>query len=477
MKVLPVRIKGMTISNFKNVVSGHLDFLNDKKIYKASVLGLYGQNGSGKTAMIDSLDLLKNALCGMPIPEKYADYINVDSEYATIEFEFSLAGDIDVIPVFYQFSIRAFIDESQQNTEGQKNEGSKKQVMVFNEILKCPILSDKKAKIGRLIDTQTDLFTPIPKKNLLVGKDKALELELMVSKKITSVQSRSFIFSKELLTAIRNRAEKGVDQFEEKDEFFYYASIIESLVNFGNNGLFVINTTTSGLISLNAQPISFKYREESIGAQGTIMIPLESSVLIGSQEKDITEKVILNMNTVLSQIVPGLTIGLNLLATETMSNGSVGYRIQLISNKNNKTIPLKYESEGIKKIVSILNLLIVVYNNESITVAIDELDSGIFEYLLGEILKIISEKGKGQLIFTSHNLRPLETLDKGFVAFTTTNPENRYVRIVGVKENNNLRDFYYRDITLGEQKESLYDYTNNSEIAFAFRDAGAYCGS
>ena len=57
---------------------------------------------------------------------------------------------------------------------------------------------------------------------------------------------------------------------------------------------------------------------------------------------------------------------------------------------------MRYESEGIKKIVSILQLLIVVYNNDSITVAIDELDSGIFEYLLGEILRIISEKGNGQ---------------------------------------------------------------------------------
>lgn len=36
-----------------------------------------------------------------------------------------------------------------------------------------------------------------------------------------------------------------------------------------------------------------------------------------------------------------------------------------------------------------------MYNNPSITVVIDELDSGIFEYLLGEILKIISEKGQG----------------------------------------------------------------------------------
>ena len=66
------------------------------------------------------------------------------------------------------------------------------------------------------------------------------------------------------------------------------------------------------------------------------------------------------------------------------------------------------------------------------------MDAGIFEYLLGELLKVISEKGKGQLIFTSHNLRPLETIDKGFIAFTTVNPENRYIRFVNVKEGSNI---------------------------------------
>ena len=108
----------------------------------------------------------------------------------------------------------------------------------------------------------------------------------------------------------------------------------------------------------------------------------------------------------------------------------------------------------------------------AVTVAIDELDSGVFEYLLGEMLNIISEKGKGQLIFTSHNLRPLETIDKGFIAFTTTNQKNRYIRLTNVKGTNNLRDFYYRDIVLGEQSEQVYNPTNNFEIALAFREAG-----
>lgn len=104
------------------------------------------------------------------------------------------------------------------------------------------------------------------------------------------------------------------------------------------------------------------------------------------------------------------------------------------------------------------------------------LDAGIFEYLLGEILKIISEKGKGQLIFTSHNLKPLETIDKNFIAFTTTNPENRFIRMTNVKKNNNLRDFYYKDIILGEQSEKVYDTTNNLEISLAFREAGEFIG-
>ena len=46
--------------------------------------------------------------------------------------------------------------------------------------------------------------------------------------------------------------------------------------------------------------------------------------------------------------------------------------------------------------------------------------------------------------------------------------------MVNVKTSNNLRDFYYRDIMLGEQNEELYKSTNNVEISYAFRKTGAY---
>ena len=54
-----VRIEQVEIRNFKNVVHGIIGFKNTHKSYKASVLGLYGQNGSGKTALIDVIDILK----------------------------------------------------------------------------------------------------------------------------------------------------------------------------------------------------------------------------------------------------------------------------------------------------------------------------------------------------------------------------------------------------------------------------------
>ena len=81
------------------------------------------------------------------------------------------------------------------------------------------------------------------------------------------------------------------------------------------------------------------------------------------------------------------------------------------------------------------------------------------------------------MIFTSHNLRPLETIDKGFIAFTTTNPDQRYIRMTNVKSTNNLRDFYYRDIMLGEQNEPVYEPTNNYDIALALREAGDSVGA
>jgi len=465
-----IRIENIEIENFKNVKYGSICLENQRKNYKASILGLYGQNGSGKTALIDSLSLLKHLLMGQPVPSKFAECINVDADKATFSFLFKIiCNNNDSIhneyKVKYKFSIRKDIDENVSNLEQNK----KFKVTIFNELLAASIKNTElKTRFTTLIDTDSlKVFKPVSKYKELIGSNKNLETNLLVSKKITEKTSRSFIFSKELLTAIQSHCSQ-VD----------YLNIYKALVKYGNFELFIIDTAASGLISINAGlPFAFTYEEKGQKSVGTFTLQLNGVSVIPKDALEIVKKSVASMNFVLKEIVPKLVIDVKKLGTQIQENGIETCIIQLLSLKNNKVIPLQYESDGIKKIISILNLLINVYNKPSITVAIDELDAGIFEYLLGELLRIIAEKGKGQLIFTSHDLRPLETLDRGFIAFTTTNPEHRYIRLTNVKTNNNLRDFYYRDIILGEQNEPVYEPTNNSDIALAFKEAGVYLGA
>lgn len=478
-----VRITNVAIKNFKNVNFGELSFVNNRKNFKASILGLYGQNGSGKTALIDALELLKYALCAMEVPDKFADFINVDSDSAEISYSFDITLNETIYPVVYRLALGREIVQVDGNAELFIEEESKYKVKILNEEFHCQTRTpDGKLRMGKMIDTKSTatVFVPVSKYELLVGRSKETSTDLLVSKKLSQKTAKTFVFSKDLLNAVRSNAANQNAGDEKKTEVSHYLTLLEALVEFGNIELFVINTANAGLISLNTQPLVFKIRSkenEAKGTLGTIALLIDKPSMIPEDMYHVTETVIENMNIVLEKIIPGLTIAVKDLGNQTMPNGMIGKRVELVSRKNSREIPLKYESEGIKKIVSILQLLVVVYNQESITVAIDELDSGVFEYLLGEILRIISEKGKGQLIFTSHNLRPLETIDRGFVAFTTTNPDKRYIRLANVKENHNLRDFYYRDIMLGEQDEAVYDLTNNAEIALAFREAGESIGS
>ena len=50
--------------------------------------------------------------------------------------------------------------------------------------------------------------------------------------------------------------------------------------------------------------------------------------------------------------------------------------------------------------------------------------------------------------------------------------KNRYINLTGVGANNNNRDFYIKSLTIGGQKEELYDDEDLDSIGYAFRRAG-----
>ena len=187
---------------------------------------------------------------------------------------------------------------------------------------------------------------------------------------------------------------------------------------------------------------------------------------------ELLKQIVGEINIVLATIIPGMTLDIKDYGQQLVENGGVGRKVDLTSRRGEMEIPIRFESDGIVKIISILNVLIRAYSDPGICLVVDELDAGIYEYLLGELLDIFNKGAKGQLIFTSHNLRALEMLGNDSILFSTANPDNRYIRMEHTGNSLNLRDAYIRSITLGGQQECIYTDTDSIKIARSFRKAG-----
>ena len=453
-----IRLSSISLENIKNVKKGTISmpYANEKKnsYSGAEVLGIYGQNGSGKTAVVDALHFLQHFIIGDEIDNRILDYIDSDSDKASVNTEFKIYRDDVVYEVGYYVEIA-------------KGESS---VYVNKESLNCAVNSDGERTNKNVFieysrsDTDT-VFKPQKRFDELTGKDKEIFLDLLVAKKMAEKSNCSYIFgenSREIFFANSNEL------------FLQYAFVISSLYEFALKDLFVIRTSHSGAISANILlPMAFRVDKETVGMKGDLAISLTEPVVLDLERKELLYDIVKQINTVLYTIIPGMKIEVNDYGMQALDSGEDGYKLELMSIRDGKkAIPIRMESEGIIKIISILNALIQAFGNPSICLVIDELDAGIFEYMLGEILEIFNKSAKGQLIFTSHNLRALEMLDKNSLMFSTVNANNRYIHFKNVKGTNNLRKMFIRSITLGGQDEDIYEQTDSLKIARAFRKAG-----
>lgn len=472
MRNMKVRIETISLENFKNVEKGTISFMPGPHGEAASILGVYGQNGSGKTALIDAVEILQKVITGSELNSAEYNYIMADKPWARLDFMFSIEDEErgEKGTIWYSFKLKKELKEAEEQplavreTKQTKQDEDPYQTVVFDEGIDFSLeTATEKQRRQTMIKTDTDdIFEPKNKQNAVVGNDTQAYMKLMVEKELALRTGKSFAWHHKLASA-----------FSKSKEYKKFGEFLGEVRGFARNKLYIVNAGPSGGVRASYLPLPFFIADDHMVNPRFFTCPLNEAALMSYSDVQALKGLLPSLNLVLGQLVPGLAIDVKEFGEELDRRGETQVRIQLISVRNGKEIPLKYESEGIKKLLSVLQLLIVMYNFPTVTVVIDELDAGIFEYLLGELLGVIAMYGKGQLMFTSHNLRALETLDKNFVAFTTTNPMNRYIRMQYVKPNNNLRDFYYRNIVLGGQKDELYDETDSNQIAIAMRKAGA----
>ena len=97
-----IRLSMLEIENIKNVQYGKIEFARGRK---GSILGIYGQNGSGKTVVVDCMVRLKCLRSGGRMAARFYHYINALAETARVQYGFEIWTDAKTMYAVYEVEI------------------------------------------------------------------------------------------------------------------------------------------------------------------------------------------------------------------------------------------------------------------------------------------------------------------------------------------------------------------------------------
>lgn len=457
-----VRLKGVSFRNIKNIKNASIDFPIEKNIDKNgrnNIFGIYGPNGSGKTSLINCLGVLKKIVCEIPLSINEYNLIDVNSKTAELSFSF----DTRITKGSYFLTYMVVLEKNVVFVNGKDT----KTVTIKSEKLKYkPIdnLGKENKNLSALIEIDSttaigkDMLKPTNYYSKLMSDPSFFDSVVRLSVG-TRATGQTFIFKHEFLNVL----------FKNKEFDEIYKMLIKQIKFFGMANLFVIDQVNNNNVSLN---LGYRHVDERRAYISTGTININGVSRLSEEEFIYYEKSINEANHILEKLIPGVSIKAQKLRDNLMPNGDKGIDFILVSYRKengDKAIPFSCESNGIRSIFSVLSLVVAAYNNPSVCIAIDEFDAGVFEHLLGLIVKVYAESGKGLFIFTSHNLRPLEVLNPSNIFFTTKE-NNLFEHTTYIRKELNKRNAYLRLMSISDS-DSIYltDEAKEHILRNAFR--------
>lgn len=449
------KILSLDFRHLKNTNHGHIDFLSiDDFIHNEdsspNVFGIYGQNGSGKSTAILALEIVQSLWQGRPLRDEIGLNISGWSEDADVTLSLAFEFSRQCFECDYFVRLKKLPDGGfsvdQETLTSKYFEG--------RWLKYAPTYS-----VGQSLDPGTIFGSDTNLKSL------AHSLLVDTAKSLGSCLAtrRSVMFDLALRNAIAAK---------KNPETTKLCDFISKLSNWAMGSFIVSSVVDQGCIeTLGLLPLRIRHTDATGGLTGAIPINLFGCNSIPTNLFQNVQEALEQFNIVVPAFLPNAKIKIRPIDDPSKTEpGKTTF--ELMSIVNGYPIPLRNESDGTKRIISLCSSLFACYGDDAVVMVVDEFDAGIFEYLFGEIIEVLSKGAVGQLVFTSHNLRPLEILAPKSLILTTTDPDNRYEFFKGLKSSNNPRDVYLRNAFLRQDEDHFYQHTSEYEITKAFMKIG-----
>jgi len=423
-------IKSIEIKNFKTIKDSKIEF-------KRNLSAIYGPNGTGKTAIIEVLDIMK------------LYFVNPFMKCETLEKKIlkgiSIGEKNLIIDVIFS------IDEFDYKILVEFNKYTDDSLYVSREELSFKETNSKRK------------FKNIVK---IVNNENLLSPEIYIE---NSTKNNFDILEKSILSHIEGGAKRFINDFANLSS---YLSLIMKYANIKDGEkvsvpekLSLVMTHFSKIEKIFLDMVIITLEEQALynlnllipmnihtnKVHGTLAVNYRDSIgnIYTEKEAEILEETVKEINSIFSTIIPNSKLSTERKIT-SLEGEELKVGVNIYVEREGRKLLLDQESTGVIKLVSLLSIILYYIKDKNAIVAIDEFDIHIFEYLLALFLEKVTLYAKGQLIFTAHNLLPMEKLDKESIIISTKDEKKgvSYVYLKGASVTTNLRQKYLRSQTM-----------------------------
>ena len=327
----------------------------------SNVKGIFGPNGIGKTSIIKGMDILRK--------------ISLNDNYLTNDFNLIILDKI----------INKKIEKASLEIEFLVIDDKKKKSRYVHSIT-IAITSPKEIKILfeniKKKDPNTDqIVGEILIENGIIKNDSLHKDDL--KSEIVDI-TKNLLEKRSIVNIVKPSVLKSIDL--EKIRYFYRKLHIKIDREDSHLGYALMDNPLKDDIPFN----------DSIG---------NYDMTIPKNSLEVFEDYLRRMTEFLKIFKPNLR---NIEYEK--KEGKEEYYINILFVYNNYKVDYEFESMGIKNLFSLFTYFRALSDDE--VVVIDEIDTSIHDIYLNKLIEFFAVDGKGQLVFTAHNITLLQTLKK-----------------------------------------------------------------